>query len=100
MITLTGRGIFPRISFDLPRDNEDPRYCKYLESAKSSEGFKVEGKTSDVSQNDQELVRTSLIQFRIFRTGNLSVRTHRDDKSCLEIVKLVFLFVLFCLQEF
>ena len=80
MITLTGRGIFPRISFDLPRDNEDPRYCKYLESARSNEGFKVEGKTSAVSQNGQELVRSPLIQFRIFRTGNLTFRSHRDDK--------------------
>ena len=35
MITLIGKGIFPRITFELPRDGEDPRYCKYLEQAKS-----------------------------------------------------------------
>ena len=66
MITLTGRGIFPRISFDLPRDNEDPRYCKYLERAKNSEEFKAEGKASVASHNDQNLVRIPLIWFRTF----------------------------------
>ena len=37
VITLVGEGIFPRISFDLPRDADDPRYCKYADKAKSQQ---------------------------------------------------------------
>lgn len=56
-ICLTGEGVFPRITLDLPRDTENDRFKKLFETAKGnlSNVENIEEYESDVFVQDSEV---------------------------------------------
>ena len=56
-ITLTGEGVFPRITLDLPRDTENDHFKELFETAKHNLANveKMEEDESDVFLHDSEV---------------------------------------------
>lgn len=56
-ICLTGEGVFPRITLDLPRDTENDRFKKLFETARGnlSNVENIEEYESDVFVQDSEV---------------------------------------------
>ena len=66
VITLTGEGVFPRIAFDLPRDGEDPRYCKYADKIKDLQQAATEANHNSKSNFLESVVRRCCISLELF----------------------------------
>eukprot|EP00794_Sanderia_malayensis_P018879 gene18879-20779_t len=69
VITITGEGIFPRIKFDLERDVDDPRHCKYLEKAKDVHNAKGKEASQSTLVGSQDAIEDveDLIQEEVDR---------------------------------